>query len=183
MNATKKERAMKNKMTLEQFAALINEADEWKLEFDDIIFANDWTEIFDEWHICHDGKQMIYFDDKGIAKVKSIEELETKQIDTDFKLFQMIEELENAVKERKLTARAAEIELLKKYEREELENVLPHRRIEVIDFNHEYFYLENGEVVWGEFPRKGKIHDNVEYCQDTQRFEYIEYFVKDEEEE
>ena len=65
---------MKNKMTLEQLAALINEADEWKLEFDDIIVANGWTEIFDEWHICHDGKNMIYFDDKGIAKVKSIEE-------------------------------------------------------------------------------------------------------------
>ena len=34
---------MKNKMTLEEFADLINEADEWKLEFDDIIFANGWT--------------------------------------------------------------------------------------------------------------------------------------------
>ena len=89
--------------------------------------------------------------------------------------------LESSVKERKLTARAAEIELLKKYDIYDLENVLPHRRIEVTDFNHEYFYLENGECVWGEFPRKGKIHDNVEYCQDTQRFEYIEYFVKDEE--
>ena len=173
---------MKNKtMTLEQFADLINEADEWKLDFDDIIFANGWTPIFDGWHICHDGKQMIYFDDKGIAKVKSIEELETEQIDRDFKLFQTIEELESFVKERKLTARAAEIELLKKFDIEELENVLPHRRIEVTDFNHEYFYLENGECVWGEFPRKGKIHDNVEFCQDTQRFEYIEYFVKDEE--
>ena len=174
---------MKNKMTLEQFAELINKADEWKLEFDDIIFANGWTPIFDEWHVCHDGKNMIYFDDRGIAKVKSIEEAETKQIDTDIKLFAMIEELENSVKERKLTARAAEIELLKKYDMEELENVLPHRRIEVTDFNHEYFYLENGECVWGEFPRKGKIHDNVEYCQDTQRFEFLEYFLKDEEEE
>ena len=67
---------MKNKMTLEEFAALINEADEWKLEFDDIIFANGWTEIFDEWHVCHDGKQMIYFDDNGQAKVTSIEEEE-----------------------------------------------------------------------------------------------------------
>ena len=57
--------------------------------------------------------------------------------------------LENSVRERKLTARAAEIELLKKYEREELENVLPHRRIEVTDFNHKYFYMENGECVWG----------------------------------
>ena len=173
---------MENKMTLEQLAALINEADEWKLEFDDIIFANGWTEILDEWHICHDGKNMIYFDDNGKAQVTSIEELEKKQDDTDIKLFQMIEELENLGKERKLTARAAEIELLKKYDMDELENVLPHRRIEVTDFNHEYFYLENGECVWGEFPRQGKIHDNVEYCQDTQRFEYIEYFIKDEEE-
>ena len=174
---------MKNKMTLEQFAELINEADEWKLEFDDIIVANDWTPIFDEWHVCHDGKQMIYFDDRGIAKVKSIEEAETKQIDRDFQLFLILEELENSVKERKLTARAAEIELNKKYEIEELESVLPHRRIEVTDFNHEYFYMENGECVTGEFPRKGKIHDNVEYCQDTQRFEFIEYFLKEEEEE
>ena len=174
---------MKNKMTLEEFAEVINKADEWKLEFDDIIFANGWTEIFDEWHICHDGKQMIYFDDNGKAQVTSIEEAKTKQIDRDIKLFAMIEELENLVKERKLTARAAEIQLLEKYEREELENVLPHRRIEVTDFNHEYFYMENGECVTGEFPQQGKIHDNVEYCTDTQRFEYIEYFLKDEEEE
>ena len=173
----------KQKMTLEEFAALINEADEWKLEFDNIIFANDWTAMQDEWHICHDGKNVIYFDDNGQAKVSTIEEAETKQIDRDSKLFQMIEELEKAVKERKLTARAAEIKLKEKYEIEELEDVLPHRRIEVTEFNNEYFYLENGECVSGEFPRKGKIHDNVEYCKDTQRFEFIEYFIKDEEEE
>ena len=70
----KRKTEMENKMTLEQFADLINEADEWKSEFDDIIVANDWTPIFDEWHICHDGKNMIYFDDNGQAKVKSIEE-------------------------------------------------------------------------------------------------------------
>lgn len=69
-----RETEMENKMTLEEFAALINEADEWKLEFDDIIVANDWTPIFDEWHICHDDKNMIYFDDNGQAQVKSIEE-------------------------------------------------------------------------------------------------------------
>ena len=57
-------------MTLEQFADLINAADEWKLEFDDIIVANNWIPIFDEWRICHDDKNMIYFDDKGQAKVK-----------------------------------------------------------------------------------------------------------------
>ena len=176
---------MKNKMTLEQFAALINEADLRELDFDDdvfdIIFANDWTPIFDEWRMCHDGKNMIYFDDKGIAKVKSIEEAETNQIDRDLKLFLTIKELVKAVKERKLTARAAEIQLLKKYDMDELENVLPHRRIEVTDFDNKNLYLENGECVSGEFPRKGKIHDNVELCQDTQRFEFIEYFVKDEE--
>ena len=84
---------MKNKtMTLEQFAELINASDEWKLEFDDIIVANGWTAMQDEWHICHDGKQMIYFDDNGQAKVTSIEEVETMQIDRDFQLFQMIEE-------------------------------------------------------------------------------------------
>lgn len=170
---------MKSKtMTLEQFAALINEADEWKSEFDDIIFANDWTPIFDEWHICHDGKQMIYFDDNGKAKITPIEELETKQIDRDFKLFQMIEELENSVKERKLTSRAAEIKLLKKYDIEELESVLPHRRVEVTEFDNKNLYLENGECVSGEFLRQCKIHDNVEYCKDTQRFEFLEYFMK-----
>ena len=176
---------MKNKMTLEQFADLINEADLRELDFDDdvfdIIFANDWTPIFDEWHICHDGKQMIYFDDNGQAQVKSIEEVETMQIDRDFKLFLILEELENLVKDSKLTARDAEIKLLKKYDIEKLENVLPHRRIEVTDFDNKNLYLENGECVSGEFPRRGKIHDNVEYCKDTQRFEYIEYFVKDEE--
>ena len=168
-------------MTLEEFAALINEADEWKLEFDDIIVANDWLPIFDG-HICYDGKNVIYFDDKGQAKVKSLEELETNQIDTDFKLFQIIEELENSVKERKLTAREAEIKLLEKYDIEELEYVLPLRKVIATDFDNKNLYLENDECVTGEFPRKGKIHDNVEYCQDTQRFEYIEYFLKDEEE-
>ena len=178
---------MENKtMTLEEFAALINAVDPWELDFDDDIFdiivANGWTPIFDEWRMCHDGKNMIYFDDKGIAKVKSIEELGKKQDDTDIKLFGMIEELESFVKERKLTARAAEIQLLEKYDIEELENVLPHRKVIATDFDNKNLYMENGEVVWGGFPRKGKIHDNVEYCTDTQRFEFIEYFVKDEEE-
>ena len=162
-------------ITLEDFAELINEADEWELGFDDIIFANDWTPIFDEWHICHDGKNMIYFDDNGQAKVTTIEEAIKNR---DEKMKTLIKQLENLVKDRKLTARAAEIKLLEKYEMYELEDVLPHRRIEVTDFNHEYFYLENGEVVLGEFSLKGKIHDNVEYCTDTQRFEFIEYFVK-----
>ena len=177
---------MKNKMTLEEFAELLNAADLRELEIDDvcdIIVANDWTPIFNEWYICHDGKQMIYFDDNGKAKVTSIEEVETMQIDRDFQLFQMIEELENSVKERKLTARDAEIKLKEKYDIYDLEDVLPHRRIEVTDFDNKNLYLENGECVSGEFPRKGKIHDNVEFCKDTQRFEFLEYFLKDEEEE
>lgn len=170
---------MKSKtMTLEQFAELINAADEWQLEFDDIIVANGWTPISDEWHVCHDGKQMIYFDDRGIAKITPIEELETKQIDRDFQLFQMIEDLENSVKDRKLTSRAAEIKLKEKYEIEELEDVLPHRKVIATDFDNKNLYLENGECVTGEFPRQGKIHDNVEYCKDTQRFEFLEYFMK-----
>ena len=68
---------MENKMTLEQFADVINAVDPWELNFDDdvydIIVANDWTPIFDEWQMCHDGKQMIYFDDNGKAQVTSIE--------------------------------------------------------------------------------------------------------------
>ena len=64
---------MENKMTLEQFAALINEADEWKLEFDDIIVANGWIKMQDEWHICKDGKNVIYFDDNGKAKITPME--------------------------------------------------------------------------------------------------------------
>lgn len=165
-------------ITLEEFAELINEADEWKLGFDDIIFANDWTPIFDEWHICHDGKNMIYFDDNGQAKVTTIEEAIKNR---DEKMKTLIKQLENLVKDRKLTARAAEIKLLEKYEIEELEDVLPHRKVEVIDFDNKNLWLENGECVTGEFSRKGKIHDNVEYCQYTQRFEFLEYFTKEEE--
>lgn len=181
---------MKSKtMTLEQFADFMNAADLCELEVDDIsdiIVANGWIPSFDEWQICHDGKQMIYFDDKGIAKVTSIEELEIKQIDRDFKLFQMIEELERSerlVRERKISARAAEIKLKEKYEIEELESVLPHRKVIATDFDNKNLYLENGECVSGEFPRQGKIYDNVEYCTDTKRFEFLEYFLKEDEEE
>ena len=89
-----------------------------------------------------------------------------------------IKQLENSVKDRKLTSREAEIELLEKFDVEELERELPHRRVDVLDFDHRNLWQENGECVTGEFPRRGKIHDNVEYCKDTQRFEFIEYFIK-----
>lgn len=64
------------KMTLEQFAAFINAVEPWEWELDEffaIIVANGWIPIFDEWGLCHDNKNMIYFDDNGKAKVKSIE--------------------------------------------------------------------------------------------------------------
>ena len=109
--------------------------------------------------------------------------LDEKPTDRLCNLCLMIEELENSVRERKLTARAAEIELLKKYDIDDLENVLPHRKVIATDFDNKNLYLGNGECVTGEFPKQGKIHDNVEYCQDTQRFEFIEYFLKNNEEE
>ena len=85
---------------------------------------------------------------------------------------------ENAVREGELTAREAEIKLLEKFEIEQLESVLPHRRVNVLDFDNRNLWQENGECVTGEFPRSGKIHDNVEYCRNTKRFEFLEYFVK-----
>lgn len=68
---------MKSKtMTLEEFAEFMNAVDPWEWELDEIfaiIVANDWTPIFDEWRVCHDGKNMIYFDDNGKAKIIPIE--------------------------------------------------------------------------------------------------------------
>ena len=89
-----------------------------------------------------------------------------------------IKQLENSVKDRKLTSREAEIELLEKFDVEELESELPHRRVDVLDFDHRNLWQQNGECVTGEFPRRGKIHDNVEYCKNTKRFEFVEYFIK-----
>ena len=71
--------------------------------------------------------------------------------------------LESFVKERKLTARAAEIELLKKYDMDDLEDVLPYRRIEVTEFDNKNLWQQNGECVKGEFLRKWKIKKNIEY--------------------
>ncbi len=86
--------------------------------------------------------------------------------------------LEKSVREGKLTAREAEIELLEKFEIEQLEHLIPHRKVEVTDFDNRNLWQENGECVTGEFPRQGKIHDNVEYCRNTRRFEFVEYFIK-----
>lgn len=50
--------------TLEQFAELINSSDEWKLEFADIIKANNWEdETGTGWGICNDGTNRLEFNE------------------------------------------------------------------------------------------------------------------------
>ena len=45
----------KRKMTLEQFADLINKSDEWKSSFVQIIKDNGWTDLTHEmWKVCSD---------------------------------------------------------------------------------------------------------------------------------
>ena len=151
--------------------------DKWfkKIEY---IYNNETEKMFDcyyqvqlkngEWNIA----------DTSNRKFVLPKWLNEKPTDRLCNLFLMIKDLENSVKDRKLTPRAAEIKLLEKYEIDDLEDVLPHRKVIATDFNNKNLYLENGECVTGEFPRKGKIHDNVEFCTDTQRFEFLEYFVK-----
>lgn len=54
--------------TLEEFAELINSSEEWKLEFNEIIKANDWEDLTDsEWDICREGKRRLTFNEKTIA--------------------------------------------------------------------------------------------------------------------
>lgn len=130
------------------------------------LYSNDEVEVHNV-RFCLAAARDTYFD----------HEIQINVPDEEFELVA----LENSVRERKLTARAAEIELLEKYDMYDLEDVLPNRRIEVVDFDHKNLYLENGECVTGEFPQQGKIFDNVEYCTDTKRFEFLEYFLKDEE--
>lgn len=59
--------------TLEDFALLINSADEWKLEFNDIIEQNGWVdETGEERGICSDGVARLYFNDDCKAVIVSI---------------------------------------------------------------------------------------------------------------
>lgn len=127
------------------------------------LYSNDEVEVHNV-RFCLAAARDSYFDNEITINVP----------DEEFELVV----LENSVKDRKLTPREAEIKLLEKYEIEELENVLPHRKVIATDFDNKNLYLENGQSVSGEFPRKGKIHDNVEYCKDTKRFEFLEYFLK-----
>lgn len=56
--------------TLEDFALLINSADEWKLEFNNIIEQNGWNdETAEEWGVCSNDTERIILDDEGKAQV------------------------------------------------------------------------------------------------------------------
>lgn len=61
-------------MTLEELAELINAADEWKTEFNQIINDNGWTDLTgDTWQVCSDGSQLVYLDDNCVARIKTID--------------------------------------------------------------------------------------------------------------
>ena len=65
------------KMTLSEFADLINAADEWKLEFDEIIKQNDWYSDYSEeesYKICQSDTELLYFDDNGKAQTRRLED-------------------------------------------------------------------------------------------------------------
>ena len=57
-------------MTLQEFANLINSADEWKTEFNEIIELNGWNdETAEEWGVCSNDTERIMLDDEGKALV------------------------------------------------------------------------------------------------------------------
>ena len=93
---------MKNKtMTLEQFADLINSSDEWKLEFDEIIKQNDWFADFEEeYKICQDEQELLYFDDNGKAQTRALSEEEKTQAYCK-KKNKLLEEMRAAVEQGK----------------------------------------------------------------------------------
>ena len=61
----------KMKMSLSQFAHIINEECEWKLNFNDIIEYNGWknTSGVNQWTICESDTERLNFDDNGQAVV------------------------------------------------------------------------------------------------------------------
>lgn len=59
-------------MTLQEFANLINSADEWKTEFNEIIEQNGWKdETGEEWGVCSNDSERIIFGEDGQAVVVS----------------------------------------------------------------------------------------------------------------
>ena len=62
-------------MTLEEFATLINESEDWKLEFNEIIECNGWYSDYSEeesYKICQSDTELLYFDDNGKAQTRSL---------------------------------------------------------------------------------------------------------------
>lgn len=63
---------MKKIMTMSEFAELINEADEWKAEFAEIIEANGWVDdntLDNIWGVCHNDLYRIEIREDGKAVV------------------------------------------------------------------------------------------------------------------
>lgn len=59
--------------TMNDFSKLINESEEWNLDFDTIISSNGWTSDTDETYgICHSQNERLEFDENGIAVVNTI---------------------------------------------------------------------------------------------------------------
>lgn len=60
------------KITLQEFAEIINSADEWRLEFNDIIEQNGWVdETGNEFGICSNGEQRLVFNEAAEAVLKN----------------------------------------------------------------------------------------------------------------
>lgn len=59
-----------NVMTLDVFAELINNSDEWKTSFNEIIEKNGWEDLTDdEFNICRDGNKLLTIDENGQAVI------------------------------------------------------------------------------------------------------------------
>lgn len=62
-------------MTLEEFATLINESEDWKLEFNEIIECNGWLADYgdkESYKICQSDTELLYFDDNGKAQTRAL---------------------------------------------------------------------------------------------------------------
>lgn len=63
------------KMTLDEFANLINESEDWKLEFNEIIENNNWLADYEDeesYKICQSDTELLYFDDNGKAQTRAL---------------------------------------------------------------------------------------------------------------
>jgi hypothetical protein len=58
--------------TLQELADLINSADEWKTEFNEIIEQNGWNdETGEEWGVCSNDTERVIYGEDGQAVVIS----------------------------------------------------------------------------------------------------------------